>query len=159
MSDSQKNFWKRAVLAGLISGSIYMLLQIVMFPLVGQDPLTLPFLIAAIVLGPDILSATIPSLFNVMASALAIHFLLSLLYAAITGVIIRNMPLATSVLTGGLIGLLVYLINYHFIAAIVFEWFAIARHWVCTTNHIFFGIITAWAFKTLPQGQRARLST
>lgn len=85
-------------------------------------------------------------------TAMMIHFPLSIVYGLLTGWIVTSFtpgrPGGTLVL-GAVIGLAIYLVNFHVVPTFAFEWFAMARNWVSVVAHMTFGLATAWAFFAL----------
>lgn len=142
-------FWRAAVLGGLIGGAVFMMAEMLMVMLIGQSPWAPPRMIAAMVLGDEVLPP--PATFDagVLATAMMIHFPLSILYGIVIGWIVQRMSRTGALLAGAAIGLAIYLINFYGIASFAFEWFAMARNWVSLVTHVLFGLVTAWAFVAL----------
>ncbi|MBA3634528.1 MAG: hypothetical protein H0W58_17240 [Acidobacteria bacterium] len=142
--------WKAAILAGLIAGAIFMMLEMIMVPLFLPDgsPWGPPRMIAAIGMGKDVLPP--PATFALMPLmvAMVIHFILSIIFAIILAFIVSRFGLGIAVLIGAIFGLLLYLVNFYGFTAI-FPWFAMARNWVSIFSHIVFGAVAAWAYKAL----------
>lgn len=147
-----RNFWKHAVLAGVIGGAVFMVAEMLMVMLIGQSPWAPPRMIAAMLLGTDVLPP--PANFNlgVMMTAMMVHFLLSIVYGVVIGWVVSGMGSGRAALTGAAIGLAIYLINFYGVASVVFEWFAMARNWVSFVTHVLFGLVTAWAYVALAHG-------
>jgi uncharacterized membrane protein YagU involved in acid resistance len=141
--------WKAAIWAGLIAGTVFMMLEMVMVWLfLGQSPWGPPRMIAAMVLGRDVLPPPATFDFGILMTAMMVHFALSILYAIILALLIARWNTATAVLAGAVFGLLLYLINFYGFTA-VFPWFAMARNWVSIFSHILFGAVIGWAYKAL----------
>lgn len=153
-TESRKMDWKAGILAGIIAGAVFLLLEMIMVPLFLGMPVWAPVrMIAAIVLGPGVLPP--PATFDagIGLTAMIVHFLLSIIFALILAAIIRRLPTGTAVLTGLIFGLALYLINFHVLTA-AFPWFADARNWVSIFAHLVFGGVAAWIYKGL---QRSRV--
>lgn len=142
-------FWKYAVLAGLIGGAVFMIAEMLLVMLTGQSPWGPPRMIAAMVLGGDVLPPPASFDLGVVMTAMLVHFLLSAVYGIIIGWIARLVTPGRALLVGAAIGLAIYLVNFYGIASVVFEWFSMARNWVSITAHLIFGLVTAWAFVAL----------
>lgn len=145
-----------AVAAGLIAGTIMMLLQLVLYPLIlGTSAWDQPRLVAAIPLGTGVLPGVASGAdAGVAVAALVVHYLLSIIYAMIAAVVLDRVRFWPAVTLGAVGGFALYLINYYGFTS-VFEWFAVSRNWVTTFTHISFGIGTAAAYKSLERPQRA----
>ena len=144
-----------AIAAGLIAGTIMMLLQLAMYPLFfDRSAWFHPRLIAAIPLGQDVLPnvSSGPDA-GVAFAALLAHYVLSVIYAVIASVVLDRVRFWSAVTLGAVGGFALYLINYYGFTN-VFEWFAASRDWVTTFTHISFGVGTAAAYKALERPQR-----
>jgi len=142
--------WKAAILAGLIAGAVFMMLEMIMVPLFMPDgsPWGPPRMIAAIGMGKEVLPP--PATFALMPVmvAMIIHFPLSIIFAVILAFMISRFGLGIAVLIGAVFGLALYFVNFYGFTAI-FPWFAMARGWVSIFAHIVFGAAAAWAYKAL----------
>ncbi len=149
-----KLFLNPAIKAGLISGAIFMMLEMIMVPVfMGDSPWAPPRMIAAIILGKSVLP--MPGMpvtfdFGVMMAAMMLHFIGSIIYAIIVGFLCRKLSMGISILIGAVFGLAIYFINFYGFTAL-FPWFAMARNWVSIFTHIMFGIIAAISFKKMYQ--------
>lgn len=142
------------VLAGLIAGAVFMLLEMVMVPVfLDGSPWAPPRMIAAIAMGRDVLpepGASVGISGGVLLVALTVHFVLSVGYALGLAWIVDQWPLGPSVAAGGIYGLALYLINFYGFTAI-FPWFAMVRNWVSIVAHIVFGVVAAGAYVMLAE--------
>lgn len=147
--------WKAAIYAGLIAGVVFMMAEMIMVWLfLGQSPWGPPRMIAAMVLGQDVLPPPATFDIGILMTAMMIHFILAVVYGFIFGWIVHNMNMGTAVLTGAGLGLAIYLINFYPIAAALFPWFAMARNWVSIVSHIMFGAVLAWAYVAIVHRMR-----
>lgn len=147
--------WPAAIYSGLIAGAIFMMLEMAMVPLfLGGSAWGPPRMIAAIVLGREVLPPPATFDFGVLMAAMAVHFALSVLYAVAFDWVTERLGLGVTVLLGALFGLALYFINFYGFTA-VFPWFAGARNWVSIFSHIVFGAAVALTYKELAR-YRAR---
>lgn len=147
--------WSAAVWAGVISGAVFMMLEMIMVPMfLDGSPWGPPRMIAAMVLGQDVLPPPATFDFVILMAAMVVHFVLSILYAIVLALIVRRWTMGPAVLVGGGFGLGLYLANFYVFTA-VFPWFANARNWVSIFAHIMFGVVAAWAYKAL-ESRRVR---
>ncbi len=144
--------WKAAVWSGLIAGLIFMMLEMIMVPLFGGgSPWGPPRMIAAIALGKGVLPSPPPAPtfdLGVMMAAMAVHFMLSVVFACILAWVVARFEMGTALLIGAVFGLLLYLINFYGFTA-VFPWFAMARNWISIFTHIVFGLAAAGIYKSM----------
>ncbi len=141
--------WKAAIIAGIVAGAIFMMLEMILVPLVGGgSPWGPPRMIAAIGMGKEVLPP--PGDFALMPImvAMVIHFILSIIFAVILAFIIQRFSLGLAILIGAIFGLLLYFINFYGFTA-VFPWFAKAQNAVTIFSHIVFGAAAAWIYKAI----------
>lgn len=132
--------WRAAVLSGLIAGLVFLILEMALVPLTGASIWAPPRMIAAIVMGPEVLSPLNIFDAGVFVVALVVHFVLSIIYAGVLGLFVRRQSFGISLAIGAGFGLLLYLVNF-FVFTGVFPWFAMARNWVSALSHITFGAV------------------
>lgn len=147
MKDFMKDFKvKDAVWAGIISGLIFMMLEMILVPMfLGGSPWGPPRMIAAIILGKEVLPPPANFDFGVVMGAVMLHLVLSVIYAIILSLIVNRMSFWVAILVGAVFGYMLYLVNFYVMTGI-FPWFANARNWVSVFSHISFGIGAAWAY-------------
>lgn len=146
---SHNSFWKSAILGGLIGGAVFMMAEMLMVMLIGESPFAPPRMIAAMLLGPDVLPPPADFDIGILMTAMMIHFPLSAVYGVVFAAIVRSMESTKALITGAVLGLAIYLINFYGVASFMFEWFAMARNWVSLTTHVLFGLATVWAYLAL----------
>ncbi|KWR77507.1 hypothetical protein [Cupriavidus sp. IDO] len=143
--------WRAAAIAGFSAGVVFLVIEMVALWMMGENPLGPPRMIAAIVMGPDVLSQAGTGA-GVMLAALIIHFVLSIVFGLILAVIMAPFSFDSSVgmasLAGAVFGVAVYLINFYGMTR-VFPWFAEARGGVSFLAHVVFGLVAADAYLKL----------
>ncbi|HEV8599015.1 MAG TPA: hypothetical protein VGQ69_06615 [Gemmatimonadales bacterium] len=150
--------WRGAVSAGLIAGLVFMMLEMIMVPLfMGGSPWGPPRMIAAILLGKQMLPP--PDTFDagILAAALLVHFSLSILYAVILAVLLAGRRRGAAIWIGAAFGLVLYLVNFYVFTAL-FPWFAMARNWVSVFSHVMFGLVSGWAYVAIRGPELASFS-
>src|ERR671919_425929 len=98
--------WKAALWAGVIAGLVFMLLEMMLVPMfMGGSPWGPPRMIAAIALGKEVLPP--PDTFDpgIMAAAMVVHFVLSVVYAIMLAAIIAGARQGTGIWVGAAFGL------------------------------------------------------
>jgi len=143
-----------AIKAGLIAGAVFMALEMVLVWLaMGMNPFAPPHMIAAIVMGPEVLPG--PGVEPgsdpvVIVVGMLVHFILSVALAFVFRLIAGALKLnGTMLLAAGVVfGLLIYAIHFYGMTA-VFPWFAMARNWISILAHAVFGLALAYAL--MPQ--------
>ena len=135
-----------AVIAGLIAGAVFLVLEMLMVPMfLAGSPWGPPRMIAAMAMGPDVLPP--PATFDlvILMVAMMIHFVLSIVLALVFALLARVRPMGTAIMIGAVFGLVVYLVSFYGMTA-VFPWFAEARNWVSLFAHVMFGVVLGWAY-------------
>lgn len=140
--------WKAAVWAGLIAGLVFLMVEMLLVWLVmGMSPWAPPRMMAAMVLGPEILPP--PADFSLMAvmTAMVIHFPMSIVYGLILGWAVHRLETGAALLAGAAFGLIaVYAVNFHLIAPMAFPWFVEAQNWISVLAHVIFGVVLAGSY-------------
>jgi len=135
--------WTAAAVSGLAAGALLMVVELFWSTMVaGVNPWGTTRMIAAILMGPDVLQTSLFSI-GTVAAALAIHFVLGAVLGMILAFIIAPFQLDSSMgmvlLAGAVFGLLVYLFDFHVMTRF-FTWFADARGWHTVVGHLIFGM-------------------
>lgn len=140
--------WKAAILAGLIAGAVFMMMEMGLVAASGQSPWAPPRMIAAIVMGEGVLPP--PASFDpmVMMAAMGVHLLLSVVLAIGFAFAAARLGMVPAVMAGALFGLLVYVVNFYGFTA-VFPWFAMARNAISVISHVAFGAVLALSYKLI----------
>jgi len=132
--------WNRAIEAGLIVGAITFLVSRGI-PWVGSGA------IDPAIMGREISPGKTPSgLF--FLSVMALHMVVSVLYALIIAPIVHGFRHWMAGVVGGVVGLVLYFINYA-IAGMVMDLSGAQREWPSIALHIIFGIVCAETYKGL----------
>lgn len=151
--------WKAALCAGLIAGLVFMMMEMILVAVAGGgSPWGPPRMIAAMVMGEQVLPP--PATFDagVFTVAMIVHFVLSIVLAFVFAWVASRwrMNLGVAVLVGAVFGFLVYLINFYPVAAALFPWFAMGRNWITIVSHIAFGLVLAWSYVAIARKARTR---
>lgn len=143
--------WKAAIIAGLVAGVVFMMLEMALVALVqGDSPWAPPRMIAAMVMGKEVLPPPASFDATVMAVAMAIHMALSILLAIILGLIVSKLRLgmAGALIVGTGFGLAVYVIDFYLFTA-MFPWFAMARGPISIFAHAVFGAVLGLVYRAV----------
>lgn len=140
--------WKAGIWSGLIAGLAFLILEMLMVWLfMGESPWGPPRMIAAMVLGRDVLPPPATFDIGVVTAAMMVHFFLAITYGLVVGLLVhRATQRGVALLIGAGFGLAVYLVNFYLIAPALFPWFEMARNWISIFNHILFGVVAAGAY-------------
>ncbi|KAA0180287.1 Sodium:proline symporter [Cupriavidus sp. H18C1] len=141
--------WSAAAVSGLAAGALLLVLELFWSTMIaGTNPWPTTRMIAAIVMGPDVLQSGMFSVATVTA-ALVIHFVLGavlgMILAAIMAPFQLDSSLGMALLVGAVFGLVIYVINFYGMTRF-FPWFADARGWHTLFGNIVFGMCAAAAY-------------
>lgn len=149
--------WKVAVVSGFVAGAVLMVLELLWSTLVNDgNPWQTAHMVAAIVMGQDVLQPTDFSL-PVVLVALITHYVLGIAFGLIlAGIIVpyhfdSDMP--TVLMTGAVFGLVLYVVNFYGMARI-FEWFIAMRGPETCAAHVIFGMVAAATYLKLEKVER-----
>ena len=141
--------WPAAVWAGIAAGILSTLVQIALW-FSFTDALPDIFyrdarFAAAIVMGPDVLSAA-DERASIMLVATLVHFALSIVYGVIVSWLTAWLRAPLALAAGAIFGLALYALNlYGFTAA--FPWFTASRGGITLAAHVAFGVVAAGAYR------------
>lgn len=143
--------WKAALWAGIAAGIVFMMLEMLLVMLVqGDSPWAPPRMIAAMVMGKSVLPPPAPFDPAMMAVAMMIHLVLSVLLGFVLGWLISGwrLAMAAAIIAGTLFGLAIYFINFYLFTAI-WPWFAMARGPISIFAHAAFGFVLGGVYRAL----------
>lgn len=153
----QKLSWKAAIIAGLVAGAIFMMLEMALMGTVGgQSPWGPPRMMAAMVMGKGVLPPPATFDMGIMMVAMLIHFPLSIVFGIILGWAISHwrMGLMAAIAAGTIFGLIIYFVDFYIFTAI-FPWFAMARNMITIVSHAVFGLVLGWVYHAIAKPDRA----
>lgn len=135
--------WRAAAVSGLAAGAFLIVLELFWASmLAGVNPWVPTRMIAAIVMGQDVLQTSLFST-GTVATALVIHFVLGAILGMVLAAIMAPFQLDSSIgmalLAGAVFGILVYGFNF-FVMTQAFPWFIEARGWHTLLGHLLFGM-------------------
>ena len=141
--------WSAVFWAGLISGTIFLLLNIGLSIITDGSPWEMSRYTAATVMGGDVLLETGFSLVPFLVG-LGIHLVLSLVFAALIAIVIHRWGLIVGIVGGALFGLAFYAINFFTVSTMFdFTWFYLLRNPVMALSHIIFGALAGGIYEAL----------
>lgn len=141
--------WSAAVWAGLVAGTIFLILNIFLLPmLVGGNAWVVLRLFASLAMGENVLAPPATFDLTITLVALATHFALSLSFSLVLAFLIHRWGLIAGVLLGGLFGLGLYSINF-FTLTLFYPWFFAFHSTPMIVNHVIFGALAGGIYEGL----------
>jgi predicted histidine transporter YuiF (NhaC family) len=104
---------------------------------------------------PTVMGRTLPELGGSFLSSLGAHLALSVGYAIIIGLIVNKLHGVRAVITGGIVGALLFLLNWTVFKFLVTD--EVTREAMVLFTHVAFGLMTAGAYKGLSKPPVARV--
>lgn len=145
--------WGKGAFAGLIGGALFITVEMFLMQVFGKGSLWDPVrLSASIALGNRAVATSTPFTSDILFVGMFMHFILSILYAVVLGLLIRKLKPPAAVLVGAAFGLALYLFHFYGLAAF-YPWVAGWRNWIVIVSHLVFGMSTAWIFSHLHRRQ------
>jgi hypothetical protein len=142
--------WAAAVAAGLVGGGLLMVLDL-LWSVGGGNPWRTSQLVAAMLLGQDVLQSSTFSI-GVVTLALAVHYVLGIVFGVLLAIVIAGFHYEANPGVLEAIGLVfgagLYLVNFHMMANF-FPWMAELRGWAAFIAHLVFGLTVALAYPWL----------
>jgi hypothetical protein len=143
---------RAALIAGLVSGIIFLVLASLVTSNALGTPVSLVRLFASIVLGDGILApdSTVTPL--AWIAALAVFILFSIVFGILVAYVVHRWGIVVGVVGGGLLGLALYFINFYTVS-LVFPWIFSFRSTLMLTGHVLFGAVTGGLYELLEYEQ------
>src|SRR5206468_9482771 len=114
-------------------------------------------LMGAIVLGPTALA--LPDTFDaqIVAVAILLHIVLSIVYGTFFALVMPRVGTALGILLGGFYGLALYYINFYGFNAFS-PWFVDHRDWLSIVSHCVFGAVLVYVYAAINRLGSSRLA-
>ncbi len=139
--------WRVAVIAGLVAGTVFLVLNLLFATLYYQVSAWTVFRYAAsIVMGPGVLPP--PASFDAatLVVGLGVNYLLALVYAVILAFIIPRWGLIVGIVGGALYGAALYFINLYTLTLLV-PWLFAVNSMPLLISHVVFGAVAGGVYE------------
>jgi hypothetical protein len=140
--------WSAALWAGVISGVVFLLANLLLAGLTLGSPWIVLRILASIVLGSGVLPPPVTFDLGIAIVALLVNFALSILFTGIIALIIHRWGLIVGLLGGAVLGLALYAINFYTFS-FLFPWFFPFRSWMMVVSHLIFGAVAGGTYELL----------
>jgi hypothetical protein len=139
--------WSAAIMAGLIAGTVFLLLNIVVFESDYGGTAAIPIrYMASIVMGSDVLPPPATFDADVVVVGLIVHYVLSVIFALILAVIVHRWGFLMGVVVGALFGLAVFAINIYTVT-LLFPWFYVWNTPLFAIAHVVYGALVGGIYE------------
>ncbi|TPQ31740.1 hypothetical protein [Cupriavidus pinatubonensis] len=150
--------WRAAVVAGVVAGVIFLMMEVAAAMVLGSSPLAAMHMTAGIVMGHNVVSAAPTFTPSVLTVAVGVHFVLSIAFGLILAAIMAPFSLDSSVgmaaAAGLVFGAVLYAFDFH-VMTMAFPWFAAARGQTSLATHLVFGLVAALSYLLLERREKA----
>jgi hypothetical protein len=140
--------WRAAIWAGIISGLVFLVFNMLLTKVYVGSPWVSVRLVASIVMGTRALPPPAGFDAGIFVVALLVHFPLSIAFASLIAAILHRWGLLVGILGGALFGLALYAINFYTLT-FLFPWFFPMRSWIMALSHIVFGACAGGIYEGL----------
>lgn len=136
--------WRAIPLAGLAGGTTYLVILLIFSSgVLGLSPAVVLRYFGSLLLGPDTL---VQGGAGLVAAGLAVHYVLSLVFALIISLVVHRWGMIVGVILGGLMGLGLYGINVYTLTAI-FPWFFAINSILLLICHVVYGAVVGGVYE------------
>lgn len=141
----QKNVsWRAIPIAGIAGGTVFLLTNIVLTPLLlDVDAVLVLRYFGALLLGSDVLlesGATAPVV------GVILHYVFSIIFALLIAIVVHRWGLLVGIIGGAILGLSIYGINLYTMT-VFFEWFFAINSSVLLLSHLLYGVVTGGVYE------------
>lgn len=138
--------WRAIPFAGLAAGTVHLLTNVILMPLIYDlDPTLLLRYFASLVLGSNILTDH-QSLYLIIG--IVVHYVLSILFTLVIAIVVHRWGLLVGIVGGAILGVAIYLINLYALTA-VFQWFYAINNTALLISHVLFGAVAGGVYELL----------
>lgn len=145
---------RAATIAGLLAAIISLLLGMGVLQYLHENAVSLPRLLATIVLGRGALDAEVTSVGKALGVGIAVHMALGLVFAFVISFTLHRWGFWVGLVGGGLFGLALYAINTYSMSYFYPEFFHY-RSWFMVGLHVVFGALCGGIYESLERDRHA----
>jgi len=140
--------WRAAIWAGLISGLVFLIINMLLTKFFVGSPWVSVRLVASIIMGERALPPPASFDLSILLTALAVHLPLSVAFAGVIAVVLHRWGLLVGIVGGAIFGLALYAINFYTLT-FFFPWFFPMRSWIMAVSHLIFGACAGGIYESL----------
>lgn len=140
--------WSAAMWAGVISGIIFLMVNLLLTAYTLGSPWIVVRVLASVVMGNRVLPPPASFDITIFVVALIVHLVLSVLFACLLAIVIHRWGLIVGIVGGALFGLALYGINFYSFSYF-FPWFFPFKSWMMVVSHVVFGAAAGGIYEAL----------
>lgn len=142
--------WGAAFWAGVFSGLVSHLSNILLSWYLLDSPWVITRIIASILLSESVLPPPDDFHWGILLAALGVHMALSVLFAFLVAAVVHRWGILVSFMGGALLGLAFYAINFYTMSYF-FPWFYTFRSWIFIVAHVLYGAFAGSVYELLEE--------
>ena len=141
----QRNvMWRAIPFAGLIAGTVFLLINVILSPLLLQIDATIILrYFASLTMGTEVLMTDNS---NFLIVGLLTHYALSIVFTLVIAIVVHRWGLGVGIVGGAILGLSIYGINLY-AGTRFFEWFFAINSPLLALSHILFGAVAGGIYE------------
>lgn len=140
--------WRAAIWAGIISGLVALVAEMLLTLVLLDSLWVVPRIIASLVLGHGVLPPPASFHIGLVLLALLLTLVLSILAACLLAIIVHRWGLIVGVLGGALFGLALYAIAFYGLALLI-PWLAPYQSWPIAVALVLYGAMAGGVYEGL----------
>lgn len=143
----QKNLtWRAVLIAGLVAGTVFLLTNVFLMPLVVEvEPMLSLRYFASLLLGRGVLTQTVNTTMIAVIGVL-ILYVFSLFFALVIAIVVHRWGMIVGIVGGAILGLAIYGINLYTMT-VFFTWFFALNNTVLLLSHVLFGAVAGGVYE------------
>lgn len=136
--------WRAVPIAGLIAGTVFLLVNVILTPVVLEVDSTLVLrYFGSLMLGENVI---LEDGADAIIVGVVLHYLLSILFTLVIAIVIHRWGLTIGIVGGSILSLSIYAINFYTLT-IWFEWFFAINSDVLLLSHVLFGAVAGGVYE------------
>jgi hypothetical protein len=140
--------WRAAVIAGFVSGVVFLALAMILTAHYVGSPWVMTRLAASLLLGKGALPPPATFTVGTFAAALVVHFTLSVAFSCLIAFVLHRWGLVVGIIGGAAFGIALYFINFNLVSHF-FPWFFFMKSWIMFSSHVVFGALAGGVYEAL----------
>lgn len=136
--------WRAIPLAGLVAGTVFLVVSVLLMPVFFEvdGTLTLRYF-ASLALGDAALTNADTSILLV---GIVVHYVLSLLFTLVIAIVVHRWGMLVGIIGGAVLGLALYGINLYTMT-LLFPWFFAINSVLLIISHVLFGAVAGGVYE------------
>jgi hypothetical protein len=141
--------WAKGAYGGLLAGTLFLAVEMFLLEAFGRGSIWDPVrLSASLAMGDQAVAKSVPFTADILVVGMLVHYVISIWYAVVLGLLIRKLKPGTAALAGAMYGVVLYFLHFYGLTGL-YPWVANERSWIVVIPHVVFGMSAAWIYSHL----------